>query len=77
MKEGAPAVGPSVSGRPFRPKPNRSPKAVLAEGLPLGRLTRRFCDAPLPWPPGQAVERRSDMARHDEFENLPSFRAVR
>jgi hypothetical protein len=49
----------------------RSPKAV---GPPEGITA--FCDTPLPWPRGQAIERRPDMARHGEFENLPSFRAV-
>jgi hypothetical protein len=45
-----------------------------------GRLGARNCrlrDTPLPWPRGQAAERRSDMVRHGEFDNLPSFRADR
>ena len=57
--------------------------SVLAEGQPVAEAHRPsdriagFCDTPLPWPRGQSVERRSDMMRNDEFENLPSFRAVR
>jgi hypothetical protein len=54
----------------FRPKA----KAV-ARGRSPARIAR-FCEDALPRPrwPGEC-ERRSDMARADEFENLPSFRA--
>jgi hypothetical protein len=43
------------------------------------RRTASSASATLPSPGrrGQAVERRPDMVRHGEFENLPSFRADR
>jgi len=63
---------PSIQPKAKPCAEGRSPKAFLSADELAASAT-----LPSPGRRGQAAERRSDMVRHGEFENFPSFRAVR